>query len=50
MALLECPGRLQQHAQPGTILISETPSRLVEEYVCLEPRTPLTVKVKAEAG
>ena len=40
--------RLQQHAEPGTILVSDATARLVEGYVELEALAPLTVKGKTE--
>jgi class 3 adenylate cyclase/tetratricopeptide (TPR) repeat protein len=40
--------RLQQQAEPGSILISEAVARLVRGYVTLEARPPLTVKGKDE--
>ncbi len=41
--------RLQQHAAPGAILLSEATGRLVRGYVRLEPLPPLQVKGKTEA-
>jgi class 3 adenylate cyclase/tetratricopeptide (TPR) repeat protein len=40
--------RLQQRAEPGTILISEATARLVEGYVQLERLAPVTLKGLAE--
>ena len=40
--------RLQQHAAPGQILISEATSRLVRGYVRVEPIAPLVVKGRVE--
>ncbi|MFL6193861.1 MAG: adenylate/guanylate cyclase domain-containing protein [Thermoanaerobaculia bacterium] len=40
--------RLQQHAEPGMILISETTSRMLQGVVQLDPLPPLQVKGKAE--
>ena len=40
--------RLQQHAEPGTILISESTSRLVQGAVRLEALPPVEVKGKTE--
>ena len=41
--------RLQQHAEPGEILVSESTSRLVQGYVRLETLEPVEVKGKAES-
>jgi class 3 adenylate cyclase len=40
--------RLQQAAQPGSVLVSEATSRLVKGYVVVEPLAPLPVKGKAD--
>jgi class 3 adenylate cyclase/tetratricopeptide (TPR) repeat protein len=40
--------RLQQQAEPGSILISDAVARLVRGYVTLEAMPPLTVKGKDE--
>lgn len=40
--------RLEQRAGPGTILVSENTSRLVEGYVWLEALEPVEVKGKTE--
>ena len=40
--------RLEQHAQPGEILVSEVTARLVKGYANVEPLRPLAVKGKAE--
>src|SRR5215471_17436 len=40
--------RLQQHAEPGTILISESTTRLVQGSVRLEALAPVEVKGKTE--
>jgi class 3 adenylate cyclase len=41
--------RLQQMAEPGTILISDGASQLVQHDVLMEPLGPVVVKGKAEA-
>jgi class 3 adenylate cyclase len=40
--------RLQQHAEPGAILISETTERLVHGYIRSERLSPMRVKGKSE--
>jgi AAA ATPase domain/Adenylate and Guanylate cyclase catalytic domain len=40
--------RLQQHAEPGDILVSESTTRLVQGYVRLETLAPVEVKGKTE--
>ncbi len=40
--------RLQQIAEPGTVLVSETTSRLVHDDVQMEPLAPVLVKGKPE--
>ncbi len=40
--------RLQQHAEPGSILVSASSSRLIEGSVHVEARPPIVVKGKAE--
>ena len=40
--------RLQQHAEPGTILVSESTTRLVQGAVRLEALAPVEVKGKTE--
>ena len=40
--------RLEQIAEPGTILVSEPTARLVEGYIRLEPLEPVAVKGKTE--
>ncbi|HEX9944664.1 MAG TPA: adenylate/guanylate cyclase domain-containing protein [Thermoanaerobaculia bacterium] len=40
--------RLQQNAEPGSILLSEATSRLLQGSVLLDPLPPLQVKGKAE--
>ena len=40
--------RLQQGAEPDTILVSESTSRLVQGYIRLEPLPPIEVKGKTE--
>ncbi len=40
--------RLEQIAEPGTVLVSENTSRLVQGYVRLEALTPVEVKGKTE--
>jgi class 3 adenylate cyclase/tetratricopeptide (TPR) repeat protein len=40
--------RLQTQSEPGTILVSDSTSRLVEDYIRLEPLEPVEVKGKAE--
>jgi class 3 adenylate cyclase/predicted ATPase len=40
--------RLQQHAEPGDIVVSESTSRLVQGYVRLEALQPVAVKGKTE--
>jgi class 3 adenylate cyclase/tetratricopeptide (TPR) repeat protein len=41
-------GRLEEHAEPDTILIGASTARFVEGYVRLAPQPPLTLKGKAE--
>ena len=40
--------RLQQGAEPDTVLVSESTSRLVQGYIRLEPVPPIEVKGKTE--
>ena len=40
--------RLQHHAEPGMILVSESTRRFVQGYIQLEPLPPVDVKGKAE--
>lgn len=40
--------RLQQHAEPGTMLVSDATHRLIRGYVRAEALPPLTVKGKTE--
>jgi predicted ATPase/class 3 adenylate cyclase len=40
--------RLQQHAEPGDILVSDSTTRLVQGYVRLEALAPVEVKGKTE--
>jgi class 3 adenylate cyclase/predicted ATPase len=40
--------RLQQHAEPGTILISESTTRLVQGYIRVEAFPPVAVRGKTE--
>ena len=41
--------RMQQHATPGTILVSENTARLLHDSMQLEPLPPIQVKGKEEA-
>src|SRR6266478_5548524 len=41
--------RLQEAAEPGTILLSETTRRLAQDYARVEPVGPLTLKGKDES-